>query len=339
VESELRRIRFLEFGKRRELQCQWTFWYNASNRAWCSLCQARADWEAADIHTNLPARQLMEDKLFRSQVEELARNIVLVAGVAGEAGKRQILEFNYEASFTFSHSGSWSARLLQYFGWKPWQLNVLIGGRGGSQHLEVVTPEGAEIVRIDAEPIFTDISAKPVSVPGSTPHVSIPLPEGGNVRYRAAIFVRVSRSGWLTASWLVAAVIVVSLIAGRIDIGVLFASSPSGASTASLEAGPAATLEAGTAATVLLALLGVFATLLVSVRQHPFVSKLLQPLRILSLVDFAVVLVAVGSLVLHSNTAPVPRTCWSVLVAVAVAVLVVVTVSWWRPGRDAPHGR
>jgi hypothetical protein len=151
---------------------------------------------------------------------------------------------------------------------------------------------------------------------------------------RAAERVRRSGRNRPISSWLVAAVIVVSMAAGRIDIGVLFSSRPSGASPAATpEAATVAALETGTAATLLLALLGVFATLLLSVHQHPFVSKLLQPLRFLILVDFAVVLVAVGSLLLHSSTDPVPRTLWSVLVGLAAAVLVVVTISWLRGGQ------
>jgi hypothetical protein len=153
VEDELWKVRFTAFGKKRELRRLWADRYSTSSRAWDSLCQARANWDVAAVFAR-PARQLMGDKLFRREMEELARNLVLIAGVEGWPGQRHVLEFSYEASFTVQNPGGRLARLNRYVGWSPWQLDVLIGGRGGSQDLKVVTPAGAEIVQIVAEPFF-----------------------------------------------------------------------------------------------------------------------------------------------------------------------------------------
>jgi hypothetical protein len=84
----------------------------------------------------------MKDKYFRFEVEQLAQNVILVAGVAGSAGARRILEFSYEAAFTFKNPTGRQARVLQYLGWRAWPLAVAVGARGGSQHLEVATPAG-----------------------------------------------------------------------------------------------------------------------------------------------------------------------------------------------------
>jgi hypothetical protein len=324
AEKTLLEVRFSEFGRRRKLRRQWAVWYDTSNRAWERLCRARDGWDSFGTSVQRPARRLMEDVLFRSQVEELARNVVLVAGVTGAPGRRRILELAYEAPFTIRRPGGGLPRIMQYLGWRPWRLDMLIGGRGGSPHLEVVTPAGAEIVEIIAEPLWAEVTDKPVRVPGGTPHVSIPLPEGDDRRYRATITVRISRGGWLTASLLVAAIIAVSMVAGRISIDALFPSSH--------VADPLiAALEDGTATAVLLALTGVFATLLVGIREHPFVAKLLLPLRSLILVDFGVVLIAAGSLLLHSSTDPAPRILWSVLAGISAAVLALVAISWRLP--------
>src|SRR5262249_27217109 len=163
-----------------------------------------------------------------------------------------------------------------------WQMDVRIGGRGGSHHLEVAAPPGIDIVGIAANPVAAGrgavvqprrpwrrlaarawVAARPAgggdpvfwhpdgagSVSGHAPHVHLNPPDSAFLRYRAAIFVRVSRPGWLTASWLIAVVIAVVITAGRLNLRAVYGRSAAG--------------EAGTAATLLLALLGVFATMLV----------------------------------------------------------------------------
>ena len=129
-------------------------------------------------------------------------------------------------------------------------------------------------------------------MPGYLPHVQVIPPNAAYVRYRTAIFVRVSRTGWLTASWLVAVVIGGVMIAGRFNLDALYGKHTSG--------------EAGTAATLLLALLGVFATMLVGPMAHPLASRLLLLARLLIGVDVIVILVGVGDLVLHQAGHPTP---------------------------------
>jgi hypothetical protein len=95
--------------------------------------------------------------------------------------------------------------------------------------------------------------------------------------------------------------------------------------------------EAGTAATLLLALLAVFATLLVRPGEHPLASRLLRVARLLILLDAAVVLVGVGNLTLHSPQHPIPVTTWTWLAVVAGAVFVLFTISWLMPVAYHPH--
>jgi hypothetical protein len=143
------------------------------------------------------------------------------------------------------------------------------------------------------------------------------------VRYRAAIFVRVSRPGWLTASWLVALVISAVIGAGRFSLPVVYSATMAG--------------EAGTAATLLLALLGVFATMLVRPGEHPLASRLLLLARLLILVQAAVVLIGVGNLVLHNPQHAVPVSLWTWLTIVAWAATGLFTLSWLLPVALRPH--
>jgi hypothetical protein len=234
-------------------------------------------------------------------------------------------------------------------------MDVRIGGRGGSHHLEVSAPPGIDIVGIAAYAAGRDAvdpgrlpwwrrlaasareAATPAwwrdlvfwqpdttaSVSGYAPHVHINPLDGALLRYRAAIFVRVSRPGWLTASWLVAVVIAGVITAGRLNLHTVYGKSAAG--------------EAGTAATLLLALLGVFATMLVRPGEHPLASRLLLVARLLILIQAGVVLVGVGNLVLHNPGHPVPVRLWTWLTAVAVTTTILFTVSWLLPVALRPH--
>jgi hypothetical protein len=153
--------------------------------------------------------------------------------------------------------------------------------------------------------------------------VQVIPPNAAYIRYRAAIFVRVSRTGWLTASWLVALVIGGVTIAGRFNLDSLYGRNTSG--------------EAGTAATLLLALLGVFATMLVGPMAHPLASRLLLLARLLIGVDVIVILVGVGDLVLHQAGHPAPVTLWTVLAVASAVVMGLMTISRVFPIARPPH--
>ena len=321
VEEELHQVAFRAFGRRRELQRQWADLFDKTNCAWECLRRARADWDAIEAAVRRPARRLMENPWFRSQVEELARNLVLVVGVAGLPGDRWILETTYEAPLTFRHSVGRLARLLQSLGWRFWPLVVRVCERGGSQQLQVTAPAGAEIAGIAAEPAAAGTAPEPVPASGGTSHAHIQLPADGQVRYGATVFARLARPGWLTCSWLVAVAIGYAMVLSRLEMSVLFSASPG---------------LAGTAAALLPVLLGVFTTLLIGGRQHPLVSRLLLPLRLLILLDFAVVLIAFGSLVLHRSDTPLPVLLWTVLAGAALAVALLVSICWLLPARRSP---
>jgi hypothetical protein len=166
-----------------------------------------------------------------------------------------------------------------------------------------------------------------VLVAGYLPRVHINPPHGASVRYRAAIFVRVSRPGWLTASLGVAFVIGLIVVVGIFNLKVFF--------TKGSTAIPATEAQAGVAALLLLALLGVFATMLLRPGEHPLASKLLRMARFLILLDVAVVLVSIGYLVLHQH--PIPETPWTVLMIMACAVLALFAISWLAPVARPPR--
>ena len=310
--------------------------------------QATKGCRGVDADIRPLAYRLMASRDFRSQVEELAQNFVVHVPMKTAPGTRRIIKLAYE-SYAPRRKGPGGGlrKFWQSLGWRLWQFDVLIGGRGGSYHLEVAAPPGVDVVGITADRLearqpgpkvswrrrFTTkvwwrriVLWEPVadaSVPGYLPHVHINPPDGACVRYRAAIFVRVSRPGWLTAAWLVALVIAIVLGVGRFNLPAVYAKG--------------AAPEAGTAATLLLALLAVFATLLVRPGEHPLASRLLRVARLLILLDAAVVLVGVGNLTLHSPLHPIPVTIWTWLAIVACAVFVLFSISWLMPVAYHPH--
>ena len=312
------------------------------------------------------AYRLMASRDFRNRVEELARNFVVHVGITSPLGTRRIIKLGYEARAPFRRPREWLWRFSQSLGWRCWQLDVLFGGRGGSYHLEVAAPPGVDVVGIAADPLkapqiaprnqrprrakvrpFTIMKrlrltvrkwwrrliywepAAAISSPGYLPHVHIIPPDGPCVRYRAAIFVRVSRPGWLTASWLVALVIGAVVLAGRLNLQALY--------------GEGASAEAGTAATLLLALLGVFAVMLAGPGEHPLASRLLLLARSLIVIDTLVVLAASGHLILHRPPPthpaqpPMPAAFWTWLAIFSGAVAILFSIARLAPVARLPR--
>jgi hypothetical protein len=270
------------------------------------------------------AYQLMDNPDVRNLVEVLARDFVVCVAVTSPPGTRRIIKLAFEQKISFwTHNGRWR-RLGQGLGLVCWPFDTLIGGRGGSHHLEVAAPPGIDVVRITTQPaIRRGPGPLPRQVRGLSPHVHTLVPATPPIRYRATTLVRTSRQGWLTASLLVAVVIAVMMAFGTADLSVLFPPPVKGHSADSAVAGVAATL--------LLALLGVIAIWLVRPGEHPLASRLLEAVRILVLVDVVVVLVATGDLVLHKTTLQPPDALWLVLAWVSGAVAFLMILAWVFP--------
>lgn len=316
---------------------------------------AEKDFMAVAAELKPLVYRLMASAIFRSRVEELTQNYVVHVGASTLPGSRRIIKLCYESQIRFARPRGRFHRLWQSLGWRAWQVDVLIGGRGGSHHLEVAAPPGVDVVGITAEPMIIPAGmadpprrsrrrsahARPLitaawwrarvfwqpaaaySVSGYAPRVHINPPGAAMVRYRAAIFVRVRRTGWLTQSWLVALVISAVVGEGRRYLPVVYSKTATG--------------EAGTAATLLLALLGVFATMLVRPGEHPLAARLLLLARLLILVHVAVVLIGVGNLVLHNPRHAVPVHLWTWLTIVAWAATGLFSLSWLLPVALRPH--
>lgn len=299
------------------------------------------------------AYRLMAGEIFRSRIKELAQNYVVHVGANTPVGSRRIIKLSYESEVRFARPKSRIRRLWQSLGWRAWQVDVLIGGSGGSHHLEVAAPPGVDIVGITADPVVQETQAaarrprrrrlgaralrlatiagwgellvwRPAaafSVSGYAPHVHIHPPDAALLRYRAAIFVRVTRPGWLTQAWLVALVIAGVMGIGRFNLPTVYSANG----------------EPGTAATLLLALLGVFATMLLHPGEHPLASRLLLVARLLIFTQVGAVLFGVGDLVLHNARHPVPVTLWTWLAVIAAAAAILFTVSWLLPVALRPH--
>ena len=306
--------------------------------------QARQRWDDLGETVGMIAFRLMASAYFRRMVEDLSRNF-LVHICVRTPPQRRIIKLAYEGQVRFTRPAGRFQRIWQSLGWRAWQVDVRIGAKGGSHHLEVTAPDGVDIVGITADPAWTEGQVEPahrrrslrarlrgiviwapdaaIAAPGYLPHVQVNPPDAAFLRYRTAIFVRVSRPGWLTQSWLVATLIAGVVIAGRLNLPAVYGKNTAG--------------EAGTAATLLLALIGVFATMLVGPRAHPLASRLLWLARLLIGVDVLVILVGVGDLVLHQAGHPMPVMLWTVLAVVAAVVTVLMTVSRLFPIARSPH--
>jgi hypothetical protein len=275
-------------------------------------------------HGRDPAILALEQSTqFVSQLTELWRNFLIIVAVPDQPGTRRVLKLSFESRITFRRPRDWFRRLLQSLGWRSWRLDVFIGGRGGSHHLEIAAPAGVDIVQISAQPVDPDDTSHKITVQGGAPHVHIRVPARQRSRYRATIRVRVSRPGWLTSCWLAGLVIAGVLLIGRLKITALF-SVPGGGAQA----------QADTAATLLLALLAVVATMLIGPGGHPLASRLLMVTRLLILADSAAVLVGVGDLLLHTSPHP-PTALWTALAWVSAVIAFLLTLSRLLP--KGPH--
>jgi hypothetical protein len=282
-----------------------------------------ADGSAAVMAKNLQDAidRLRANTPFMSRLQELWQNNLIVAAVADSPGARRVIKLSFESEVMFRRPTARSRRLLQSLGWRAWRLDVFIGGRGGSHHLEVTAPTGIDIVRISAQPAVPGQEGGSFTAQGGAPHVHIEVPARHRGRYLATIRLRVSRPGWLTTTWMAGLVIAVVMVVARNKIAVLYSTSPGSAMG-----------ESGTAATLLLALLAVFGTVLFGPGGHPLASRLLRAARCLILVDSAAVLAGTGSLLLHTSQFRPPATLWSILAVVCGIIAVLLTVSMLFPG-------
>jgi hypothetical protein len=270
------------------------------------------------------AYELMDNPDVRNQVEVLAQDFVVCVAVTSPPKTRRIIKLSSEQRISFwTHNGLWR-RLGQLLGLVCWPFDILIGGSGGSHHLEVATPPGVDVVRITTKPAFgREPEPPPRRTRGFSPHVHTFVPATPPTRYLATTLVRTSRQGWLTASWLVTVIIAVMMAFGTADLSVVFLPPVKGHSADSTVPGVAAAL--------LLALLGVIAIWLVRPGEHPLASRLLGAVRILVLIDVVVVLITTGDLVLHKTTLQPPEPLWLGLAWVSGAVAALVTLAWAFP--------
>lgn len=305
----------------RSLQRQWARAQASMNVATENRRKAQHEWRNIASDRKSTVMTLMRVEEFRSQLEELARNIVVLAAVTSPPKARRIVKLTFESAITYRTPKGLLLRLMQSAGWRCWRVDVPIGGRGGIHHLEAAAPPGVDIVRIMVTPWEEGRPVEPTSQPGGSPHVHVRVPADTPYRSQARIFLRVSRPGWLTISWLVALVIGAVMFAGRLRLSVIFYNPP----------GQAPGSEAATAATLLLALLGVVAAVLARPGEHPLASRFLLLARVLILIDAAAVLSATGALVLHRPQAPVATTLWTCLLVITFAVAGLITASRFLP--------
>ncbi len=324
-----KRLTWRSFRQLHSLQRQWAGAQASMNAATENRRKAQHAWRNIVSDKKSAVMTLMSVEQFRSQLEELARNVVVLAAVTSPPKTRRIVKLTFESSITYRPPKGLPRRLIQSAGWRCWRVDVPIGGSGGIHHLEAASPPGVDIVRIMVTPWEEGRPVEPTSQPGGSPHVHVRVPADTPYRSQARIFLRVSRPGWLTSAWLVALVIGAVMFAGRLRLSVIFYTSPGQ---------PAGSSEAATAATLLLALLGVVAAVLARPGEHPLASRLLLLARVLILIDSAVVLSATGALVLHRPQEPETTTLWTCLLVIALVVAGLITASRFLPVMGTPRG-
>jgi hypothetical protein len=289
---------------------------NANRRG---LSKAKRSGSVLHSSTRPIANQLMADWAFRDQMMELAQNAVIVVGVPGPPGARQILDYTYETTVVGTSMRSNWMLLFQYLGWRSWPLMVFTGGHGHSQHIQISTPPGADIIGVTGNPVHQSATCNPVKVAGGTPHISLELPADCG-RYLITVFLKISRRGWLASAWLVSLVIAVLIGFFRVNLAAFTGQ------------------QSGNTALLLTTVIGVFVTTLVGSREHPLVSRLLSPLRLLIALDLGVVFVAGISILASIVRRPLPTQLWSVLAAIAGVIAVLLTISLIFPiMRRAPY--
>jgi hypothetical protein len=311
--------RFWHFRKRWQASRDWARAQRALREPMAAKLLAEQALDDLDKDVWAAAYKLMSNRVFRSLLEELAQNYIVHVAVPAEPMARRIVKLTSERDVTFWSRKSKRRRLLQSLGWRCWPLDVPIGGRGGSHHLEVAAPTGVDIVRIVARPADRREPRDPIHRTGFSPHVHISIPGTSPLRYRATMYLRTSRSGWLFASLLAGILIAAVLMLGRHRLKVFYGTNGT------------VSQEAGIAATLLLTLLGVIALWLIRPGEHPLASRLLFLVRGLIFIDVTALLVGTGDLVLH--TGRLPTALWSVLAWTSTVIAVMLALSWLMPRR------
>jgi hypothetical protein len=322
--QQLSEVRFWQLRRAWQAQKNWNRAQRAASEAVLARQAAGQKIDDVDPDVMKAAFELMAHPPFRSQLEELAQNYLVYVGLTCEAGIRRIIKLASERTVNFWARRSKSKRFFQALGWRYWRLDILLGGRGGSHHLEVAAPPGVDVARITARPTDPRERGPRLRMAGFSPHVHILIPRESPVRYRVTVYIRVSRPGWLLSSLLVGVLIAGVLVIGRVKLPVLFQ-----------QGAGAAPGEAGTAATLLLALLGVIASWLIRPGEHPLAARLLRLVRVLIMIDVLAVLIGTGDLLLHRTTHHLPTPLWSGLAWAAGAIAFLLFLSWLFP-RHAP---
>ena len=186
------------------------------------------------VESQRATSRLVRDEVFFGLLGQLRNNFIACVEIAGKPGTRRIIKLSYERRIA-----AWSdvPFMRRISGWGCWPFTVLIGGTGGSHHLEVAAPPGVDVVDILAQPTDPISGTEGTSSSrGFTPHVHIRLPGSPALRSRATIRIRTCRPGWADACALAVAGIATAICLGRLNVGTLTGSAD----------------EAGTAAVVLL---------------------------------------------------------------------------------------
>ena len=142
------------------------------------------------------AYELMGNQDVRNQVEVLAQDFIVCVAVADPPGTRRIVKLSSEQPISFWTHNGMCRRLGQLLGLVCWPFDILIGGRGGSHHLEVAAPPGVDVVRITTQPaVRRRPGPPPHQTCGLSPHVHTVVPATPPIRYLATTFVRTSSTG------------------------------------------------------------------------------------------------------------------------------------------------
>jgi hypothetical protein len=153
---------------------------------------------------------LMQRHRFRSQLQEVEKNHLVIVELDDRNGQHRLLKIRYEQTLTEERGR------LAFLGWRPHVVRFQgVAGREESYHLEVAAPPGIEILRLAVFDEAPTPSQEVECVPGFKPHVHLRAePNESAQNWVGTVYMRVSRQGWLMASYVVVLIAALLLLGG-----------------------------------------------------------------------------------------------------------------------------
>jgi hypothetical protein len=259
-------------------------------------------------------RTLAEHHPYRTLLTKYSRQFLMLVPIADGATQRRVLKFGYDEPF-IRQGGAWT--LLAGEPLKA-RFEVPAAEEAESFHFEVAVPEGLQISRGILSAVGNmDDAPDPDERIGGFPRMHLHVRDfPPRARANAAVSVGAVRGGWLTIASLS-----VCLIAAILSVGTFW--------IATIKPGLKVDI-ANTTAALLLALPGLFATLLVRPGEHAMVAYVFRAVRWILVTSSLLVYSAVALLVMQRPISEITK-MWRVLACAALVLALATLFYYWTP--------